>query len=237
MFGEWMNVPLLCTVEFNWKLLERWVLTYLWGSGREGFADPLKNEIIWFCISPEKCTHAHTKVYIHTRDSQDLYPSKNLQQNICELRDFSAKFHRSPLGLLQGVGMAAFPGLLELILLTVCSALLTWTKAQCEQLRRCFLIRLDHRVERPCGDSVPKGWPLGQAEKIKPKVDSLFWTLGWAVRCLSITAGNNQITVCESNFTDGNAKTYSNRCTFLIPRITIELRDTGCIWNIYLPLF
>lgn len=91
--------------------------------------------------------------------------------------------------------------------------------------------------ERACGDSVPRGWPPGQAEKVKSKVDSLFWTLGWAVRCLSITAGNNQITVCGSNFTDGYAKTYSNRCTFLIPRITVELRDTGHIWNIYLPLF
>lgn len=201
-----MNVPLLCIVEFNWKLPEckMYLCTYKSLYSHSGLPGPLPVQ--------ESATE-----YLWAEGLQCQIPQESF--------GFASRC---------GHGSVSWPVRANT---ADCSALLTWTKARCEQLRRCFLIRLDHRVERACGGSVPKGWPLGQAEKVKPKVESLFWTLSWAVRCLSITAGNNQITVCESNFTDGYAKTYSNRCTFLIHRITIELRDTGHIWNIYLPLF
>lgn len=74
--------------------------------------------------SLEKCTYAHTKLYIHFQGppGPPKAPPESLQKNLAEMRDVSAQFHWSHLGLFEGAGVVAFTDLLALIPLILSSS-------------------------------------------------------------------------------------------------------------------
>ena len=97
-----MNIPTLCSADFNWKL-QQLFLTYLWeGRDREGPQIPWKTIEKYDYFPPEKYMYADTKLYIHFWGTPGPpKPNKeSLPQSIFEMKEF-----RDPLDLALFLGV------------------------------------------------------------------------------------------------------------------------------------